>query len=311
MPDMPKTLLTAPAAMALAMAALMPAAMPARAQNAPDSGASRLTASPLAMTDSALANPAAPPAQTYADLVDLALASPVVVKAVIHRQTRLKPELSPGLAPGTVRLYIEADTAGVLVGPVLGESLKFLVDVPLDGAGKVPKLKKLPMLLFGATVPGKADELQLTAADTMFDWTETLDQSVRAVLTALNAPDIPPVITGVREAVHVPGNLVGEGETQVFFTTTSGKPVSISVLRRPGEPARWGVSFTEIVDQAAQPPQRETLAWYRLACGLPRAIPDKASISATEADKAQARADYRLVLEQLGPCTRNRPHAGG
>ena len=306
MPDMPKILLNAPAAMVLALVAAGPAATPAWGQNAPNSGPSRLTASPVAMTDSAPAEAAAPPAQTYADLVDLALASQVVVKAVVHRQTRLKPEASPGLAPGTARLYIEADTAGVLVGPVLGESLKFLVDVPLDAAGKVPKLKKLPMLLFGATVPGKPDELQLTAADTMFDWTESLDRRVRAVLTALNAPDAPPVITGVREAVHVPGNLVGEGKTQVFFTTSSGKPVSISVLRRPGEPARWGVSFTEIVDQAAQPPQRESLAWYRLACGLPRAIPDKAAISATEADKAQARADYRLVLDQLGPCARNR-----
>ena len=311
MPKMPKTLPSTPAAMALAMLAILPAATSASGQNAPNSGLSRLTASPAAMADSALADPAVSPAQTYADLVDLALASPVVAKAVIHRQTRLKPEVSPGLAPGTARLYIEADTAGVLVGPVLGESLKFLVDVPLDQSGKVPKLKKLPVLLFGAAVPGKPDELQLTAADTMFDWTETLDRRVRAVLTALNAPDAPPVITGVREAAHVPGNLVGEGETQVFFTTSSGKPVSISVLRRPGEPARWGVSFTEIVDQAAQPPQRETLAWYRLACGLPRAIPDKAAISATEADRAQAAADYRLVLDQLGPCARNRPHPGG
>lgn len=299
------------AVMLLATLCSPPAAGSAWGQNAPDFRPSRLSASPAAMVDTKPAEPAQNAALTYADLVDLALSSPVVVKAVIHRQTRLKPEAAPGLSPGMARLYIEADTAGVLVGPVLGESLKFLTDVPLDREGKVPKLKKLPVLLFGATVPGRPGELLLTAADTMFDWTDTLDRRVRAVLTALISPDAPPAITGIREALHVPGNLAGEGETQVFFTTASGKPVSISVLRRPGEPLRWGVSFTEIVDQSAQPPQGETLAWYRLACGLPAAIPDKASISPTAADRAAARADYRAVIDQLGPCARSRPHSGG
>ncbi|HYZ48303.1 MAG TPA: hypothetical protein VE567_05345, partial [Sphingomonas sp.] len=61
-----------------------------------------------------------------------------------------------------------------------------------------------------------------------------------------------------------------------------------------------------IVDEAAKPPARDTLLWYRLACGLPRALPDEAVADLDGAAAEAARADYGYVLEQLGPCTRNR-----
>jgi len=282
----------------------------ARAQNASDSAAldplpapvAAPVISPLPMRDLA--------GQTYADLVDLALISPVVAKATVRHQTRLDPVDSPGLSPGFVRLYIEADTNALLVGPPLGESLRFLADVRLDTNGKPPRLNKTQVMLFGNAVPGKPGELQLSAADTMFAWSPALETQVRAILTELISPDAPPRITGLREALHVPGNLVGEGESQFFFatdsTTGSARPVSISVVRRPGEPTRWGVSFSEIVDQSAQPPRRDTLAWYRLACSLPAMVPARAAISPTEADQRMAAEDYALILRDLGPCRRNR-----
>jgi hypothetical protein len=276
------------------------------ARNAQDSAPGPVAADPVGAADSGLANPGDTAGQTYADLVDLALASPVVARATIHRQSKLKSEESPGLAQGFVRLYIEADTAALLVGPELGESLRFLVDVPLDSRGKVPKLTKTQVLLFANVVPGKPGELQLTASDTMFAWTPGLEAHVRAILTELVNPDAPPQITGLREALHVPGNLTGEGETQFFFATSNGKPVSISVVRRPGEPTRWGVSFSEIVDQSAQPPRPWTLAWYRLACSMPSTIPDRAAISSSDADRQIAAQDYALVQRELGPCARNR-----
>lgn len=301
------TFATALTATALALSAFAQSGI-AVARNAQDSAPAALTGGVAPGPDSSTIAPADTAGQTYADLVDLAQASPVVVRATIHRQSRLKPEESPGVAPGFARLYIEADTAALLVGPDLGESLRFLADVPVDGSGKVPKLAKTPVLLFANIVPGKPGELQLTASDTMFAWNAGFEAQVRAILTELVNPDSPPQITGLREALHVPGNLTGEGETQFFFATTDGKPVSISVVRRPGEPTRWGVSFSEIVDQAAQPPRPRTLAWYRLACSLPARVPDRASISATEADKRIALDDYALVLRELGPCSRNRAH---
>jgi len=301
------TLATAIAASTLALSGLADSGI-AVARNAQDSAAYGAIHGPGLLPDSAVTAPLETAGQTYADLVDLALASPVVVRATVHRQSRLKPEESPGVAPGFARLYIEADTTALLVGPDLGESLRFLADVTIDAGGKVPKLAKTPVLLFGNVVPGKPGELQLTASDTMFAWNQGFETQVRAILTGLVDPDAPPQVTGLREALHVPGNLTGEGETQFFFATTDGKPVSISVVRRPGEQTRWGVSFSEIVDQAAQPPAPRTLAWYRLACSLPASVPERASISATEADRRIATEDYALVLRELGPCRRNRAH---
>ncbi len=279
----------------------------ANAQNSGDSAPSAGRQEGPVIADPVPATPAILAGRTYADLVDLAQRSPVVAKAVIHRQSRLKIEQSPGLPAGFARLYIEADTAGVLVGPELGESLRLLADVPLDANGKVPKLVKTPVLLFGNVVSGKPGELLLTASDTIFAWSPALEARMRAILTELVDPDAPPRITGLREALHVPGNLAGEGETQFFFATDSGKPVSISVVRRPGEAPRWGVSFGEIVDQAARPPHPETLAWYRLACALPDTIPGAAAISTGAANKRIAAEDYALILRDLGPCRRMRP----
>ncbi len=292
----------------------------AYAQNAADSAALNPVSAPNTRPITPVMTPALPlgeiAGQTYADLVDLALTSPVVVKATVRHQTRLDPVDSPGLSPGFVRLFVEADTNALLVGPPLGESLRFLTDVRLDTNSKIPRLNKTQVLLFGNAVPGKPGELQLSAADTMFAWSPALETQVRAILTELISADAPPRITGLREAMHVPGNLVGEGESQFFFATESatgtarpavpGKPASISVVRRPGEPTRWGVSFSEIVDQSAQPPRRDTLAWYRLACSLPAMVPNRAAISSTEADQRMAADDYALILRDLGPCRRNR-----
>ena len=214
----------------------------AHAQNSSDSAALDPLPAPLGPPARATAPMGTIAGQTYADLVDLALASPVVAKATVRHQTKLDPADSPGLSPGFARLYIEADTNALLVGPPLGESLRFLADVRLDANGKVPRINKSQVLLFGNAVPGRPGELQLSASDTMFAWSPALETQVRAILTELISPDAPPRIVALREALHVPGNLVGEGETQFFFTTEgrngSAPPVSVSVVRRPGEPAR-------------------------------------------------------------------------
>ena len=64
------------------------------------------------------------------------------------------------------------------------------------------------------------------------------------------------------------------------------------------------MALSEIVDDAAGPPQRDTLLWYRLACSLPPALPARALQALSPADAAVAREDYRFVLQQLGRCER-------
>ncbi|WP_305097414.1 hypothetical protein [Croceibacterium aestuarii] len=242
---------------------------------------------------------------TYADLAGLVEDSAIVARVQVTDQAAVEPERSPGLATGRVRLYLEATTEALLKAPSpLGESLKYLVDVPLTPQGKPPKLKKQSYLVFAQPVPGHPGQLQLVKPDAQLPADASTDARLRAIIAELAAPDAPPPITGVRDAMSVAGNLAGESETQLFLNTADGTPVSLTVVRRPGMAPTWGVSWTEIVDQAARPPEQGTAAWYRLACFLPRELPDKAFLQRDSAPRYQAKADYALVLDQLGPCTR-------
>jgi hypothetical protein len=220
---------------------------------------------------------------------------------------RTKPERAIGVAPGHVRLYIEAETQALIAGNVpLGGSLRYLVDVPLTPKGKVPKLKKSEVILFARAVPGSAGAIQLVMPDSQLQWSAELEARLRPILSALAAPTVPPKVTGIRDALSVAGNLTGESETQFFLRTSSGAPLALSVVRRPGLSPAWGVSYSEIVDQAVRAPQPETLGWYRLACFLPQQLPPAANLSTSQPDRARADADYRFVLQQLGPCGRTR-----
>lgn len=272
--------------------------------------ASMVAAAPLAgvsaqgmgeMTDSSASE------STYADLADLSDAANLVLRVQIRKQAEVKPERAPGLRAGNVRLYIEADTVALLSGTVsVGESVKYLVDIPRDAKGRAPKLKKQQMMLFARAVTGRPGEIQLVGDGAQLAWSDALEARVRPILSALVAPASPPIVTGVRDALSVEGNLVGESETQLFLSTRGDGPVSITVIRRPGQRPVWGVSFSEIVDQAALPPRPGTLAWYRLACFLPERLASEANLSRDAGSRAQAAEDYRYVMSQLGPCLRNR-----
>ncbi|ODU20566.1 MAG: hypothetical protein ABS87_10620 [Sphingomonas sp. SCN 67-18] len=247
------------------------------------------------------------PQTTYADLADLALAAPTVISGTVARVTRLKGEQAAGVAPGHARLYVQAAVTALIRAPqgVPGQ-VSYLVDVPLDSRGRLPKLKKQQVLLLGQPVSGRAGEIQLVAPDAQLPWTPETEATMRAIVLASTRADAPPRITGIGNAFHVPGSLPGEGETQIFLTTADHRPVSLNVLRRPGERPRWAVALSEIVDEAAEPPARDTLLWYRLACFLPQTLPADA-LEGAEPDQIEiARTDYRLVIAGLGPCVRNR-----
>ena len=244
---------------------------------------------------------------SYSDLADLADSAPLVLRAQVKKQARLEDARAPGLRPGWARLYIEAKTEALLSGNgALGESLRYLVDVPLDSRGKPPALKKKKVLLFARSVPGRPGELQLITPNAQLLWDAPAELRLRGILSELLAPGAPSRISGLREAIYVPGTLAGEGETQLFLSTPDGAPASITVSHRPGGVVSWGVSFSEVLDSAALPPRRESLAWYRLACFLPPQLPPRANVSETAADRVQAAADYQLVMRQLGACGRTR-----
>lgn len=256
---------------------------------------------PVAAPDSQAPAPDAAP--DYVQNVTQLLDAPLVIDATIRDATRIKGAEAQGLAPNHARFYVTAQVGALIRGSQdVPAQIGYIADVPLDWRGRAPKLRKQRVLLLARPVAGKPAMVQLTGPDAQRSWTAEQDAAIRGIVQALLAPDAPPAITGLGNAFHVPGALPGESETQIFLTTANGAPVSLQILRRPGEQPRWAVALGEIVDNAAGPPQRDTLLWYRLACGLPRALPDSSVQAETPENAAAAREDYALVLEALGPC---------
>ena len=251
---------------------------------------------------------------SYADIADLATAAPIALHAQIYKAAALKPDQSPGVAAGSARFYVEADVVSLIrgAGP-LAARISYLVDLPLDAKGKPPKLKKKqPVLLFARPVAGAAagssntGSVRLIAPDAQLPWDPATEARLRAILTELVKPGAPPAITGIANGFHVPGTLPGEGETQLFLNTTTGDPVSLTILTAADGSRRWAAAFGEIVDASAAVPARDTLAWYRLTCGLPRQLPLNKLAGTAPEDRRKAAADYGVVLGALGDCTRTR-----
>ncbi|MEG3182204.1 hypothetical protein [Sphingomonas sp. LT1P40] len=241
----------------------------------------------------------------YPAVADLILESPVVLDARIRSAARIKGAEAANVPAGRARFYVEADVLALIrAASAMPTRVGYVVDVPLDARGRVPKLNKRRVLLFARPVAGQATMVQLATIDAQRDWSADLDAMVRRVVREVVASDAPPAVTGLGNAFHVPGTLPGEGETQIFVQTATGAPISLSILRRPGEQRRWAVALGEIVDDAAGPPPRDTLLWYRLACGLPRTLPGTSLSSDDPANAAIAREDYQFVIQQLGACRR-------
>lgn len=240
----------------------------------------------------------------YADIADLFASAPIVLHAKIVSATPLKGAPNPG---GAVRFYVEGDVVALIRGTrAVPPRLIWLVDVRPDSRGKLPKLKKADVLIAALPVAGRPGEIQLAARDGQVMWSPALETRVRNIVTSVAAPDAPPAVTGVASAFHTAGTITGEGETQIFLSTATKAPISLSVLTRPGQPKRWAFALGEIVDEAAAPPAPDTLAWYRLACFLPRTLPDAAVSELAAADADSARGDYSFVIEALGACPRVR-----
>ena len=286
MPSIPSRALTAAAGLVLALAG-----SPSLAQTSGEVQS--------AMPDGATFGSA----PTFADVASLSDSAGMVVHALVRKIARVDNARAPGLQPGFGRFYVQARTVALLTGSApIGSDIAYLVDLPLDARGRPADIKKRDVFLFARAVPGNPGQLQLVTPTAQLMWSPYMDSRVRGILKALLAPDAPARITGVRELMFVPGNLAGQGETQIFLKTKDNSAASITVRHVPGAPTVWGVSFSELVADVSHPPAPDTLEWYRLACFLPRMAPAGTNVSEGPAAQAQAAADYQFVLDRLGPC---------
>lgn len=245
---------------------------------------------------------------TFADVTDLSLQAPVVAHVRVARASRLKGDEAGAVPAGSTRYYVEADVVSLIRGAQgLPARVRYLADVPSEPSGRAGKIrKKSEYLIFADRQGTSGNEVRLVATDAQVPYSAGEADRVRGILLEAASRDAPPRITGIGRAFHVPGSLPGESETQFFLLAADGRPVSLNVLRRPGETPRWAVSLTEIVDEAAAAPKPDTLLWYRLACTLPPSLPQESYAEADPATVPAIRADYQLIKMSLGPCTRTR-----
>jgi len=243
------------------------------------------------------------PTASYARIADLVTLSPAIATVRIASATPLKAERAPDVAQGNARFYVEAETSGLIRGEtVIAKKVAFLLDGP---AGKATQssLKRRSFLIFGK-IGAQVDQFQLASSTALIEWSPANEALVRKVLGDALAPDAPPAIKGVTSAFHVAGAILGEGETQVFLETTNGTPVSLSIVRRPDELPQFSASLGEIVDNSASFPEPDTMLWYRLSCGLPNSLPDRALRSLEPTDAEQANRDFFAFRQALAPCNR-------
>ncbi|WP_340588114.1 hypothetical protein [Erythrobacter alti] len=244
-------------------------------------------------------------APTYADLVTFSLNSDLVAIVTVDDQAVFPPERAPDVPANRVRLYLETLTQNLLASDAgVGESLIFVTDIAREADGDAPDLEERSYIIFAKQIAARPGEVQLISSRAMLPAGPIIEERVRRVLRQLAAAEPIPEVTGVRDVISVPGNLVGESETQMFIETRSGAPVSLSVVRRPGLPPHWGISLGEIVDSSARPPEPESLSWYGFACFLPDQLPDSAFLQSDRQSRERARADYAFVLSELGRCER-------
>lgn len=243
----------------------------------------------------------------YADVADLVVISPLIVDAKIRNLRKIPTAQAIGIPENLQRMLVEADIVSLIRGQEgVSPRVRFLLDVPKDPKGKIPKLKKQRLFILGSIVAGRPGEIRLSRPDALVQWSAANDILVRAITKEAVQIDAPARITGISSAFYSAGTVIGEGETQIFLKTDKEQPLSLSVLSRPGEEKRWAVSTAEVIDESATAPAKFSLLWYRLACGLPPALSAGLVEAADGEHVTRAQADYKFVLDSLGPCGRKR-----
>jgi hypothetical protein len=244
---------------------------------------------------------------SYADIADLVVISSLIVDANIRNLRKIPPEQSVGVPANLQRMVVEADIVTLIRGQEgVAPRVRFLLDIPKDAKGKIPKLKKQRLFLLGSSVAGHPGEIRLSRPNALIQWSAANDILVRAITKEAVQIDAPEKITGITSAFYSAGTVIGEGETQIFLKTAKEQPLSLSVLSRPGEEKRWAVSTAEVIDESATAPTKFTLLWYRLACELPRSIAAEMVEAADSEGAAKVQADYNYILDSIGPCGRKR-----
>jgi hypothetical protein len=248
------------------------------------------------------------PAETtsYADIADLVVIAPLIVDVKIRTMKKLPAQQTVGVPVNIQRMIVEADVQALIRGSGgITPRVRFLLDLKKDQRGKLPNLNKQRLYLMAnyTDMPGN---IKLARPDALIQWSPGNEAKLRSITQEAVQIDAPAQVTGVINAFHTAGTLLGDGETQIFLGTANKQPMAITVISTQGQQKRWSVSTSELIGEANATPKPQSLLWYRLACGLPKTLPDSV-FETTDADgKAATVSDYSFVIKTLGPCGRQR-----
>lgn len=257
----------------------------------------------LTAGSSAQAAKAPPPPPSYALVADQASPASAIAKVKVRGVTALPPERSAGVRQGEVRYYVEAESVSLIRGQEgIAKRLSFLVDGPAEKSAR-PVIKGGEYLIFGS-IGGRVDQFQLLSSKALIPWSETAEALTRNIVKDILTPGAPPAITRIESAFHVAGTVTGESETQIFLQTQDKRPISFSIVRRPGEQPAFSVAIGEVVGEAEGLPAKETLLWYRLACHLPASLPVSAVQELNTNEASAAQQDYAALMSAFTPCRR-------
>lgn len=248
---------------------------------------------------------AAVPLPDYALVADLVTSVPAIASVRVRNLTPIPPERAAGLPAGKRRFLVGVETVTLIrSNDAMARQASVLLDLPDTGDRKTPKWKGRAFLLFGK-VEDRVDFFQLQSSAAVLPWSSEVEAMVRRIAGDLAAQDAPPAIRQINSVFHVSGAVQGEGETQIFLDTAKGSSISLSIVRRPDEKPQFGAALGEVVDEAASLPEPNTPLWYRLSCGLPRALPQKALASQSMTEAAAATRDYKDFLAAMAPCKKD------
>ncbi len=261
-----------------------------------------ILANSLLSGNAAAAQKVSPP-PSYAMVADHVTAASAIAHVRVRAVALVPPERAQGLPVGMVRYFVEADSIALIRGQQgLATRIQFLVDGPLDKKMR-PVTKGQDYLIFGK-IGARVDQFILSSSKAVLPWSQYAEAIARSVTGELLQPGAAPAVTGIDSAFHVQGAVTGESESQIFLDTDDGRPISLSVVRRPDQQPAYDVSVGEVVAEGAGLPKPDTLLWYRLACHLPAIVPLKAMEGASATDAQAAQRDYAELVAALGPCRR-------
>jgi hypothetical protein len=154
---------------------------------------------------------------SYADVADLVVISPLIIDGQIRKITKVPAEQAIGVPANVQRMLIEANVMALVRGNEgVSEQVRFLLDVPKNAKGKIPKLKKQRYFMMGSKVSGKPGTIKLSRPDALIEWSAGNDALLRAITKEAVIVDAPQAIVGLTSAFHSPGTVIGAGETQIF-----------------------------------------------------------------------------------------------